>query len=54
MFPMIPTLAAIIVLVTTGLFVWTVSSLLDAISRFRRLKGRGELYTDIGRRHSTP
>jgi len=53
-FPMIPTLAALIVLVTTGLFVWTVSSLLDAISRFRRLKGRGEPYTDIRRRPLTP
>ena len=34
---MIPILVAIIVLVITGLFAWTVSSLLDAISRSRRL-----------------
>jgi hypothetical protein len=46
---MIPILAAIIVLVTTGLFVWTISSFLDAIARFRRTKRWDEQYAEIGR-----
>jgi len=46
---MIPILAAIIVLVTTGLFVWSISSFLDAIARFRGTERWDEQSADIGR-----
>ncbi len=45
---MVSFLAAMILLVTTGLFVWRLSSLLDVLSRFmQRVEGGGPVrYSD--------